>query len=58
MPEGSVAVEKQLSNTDKEKYANVDFKFQLLAQDIVSTDPISEKETYSDTNYVYLIRQF
>lgn len=54
MPEGSVAVEKQLSNTDKEKYANVDFKFQLLAQDIVSTDPISEKETYSDTNYVYL----
>lgn len=54
MPEGSVAVEKQLSNTDKEKYANVDFKFQLLAQDIVSTDPISEKETYSDTKYVYL----
>lgn len=51
MPEGKVAVEKQLSNTDKEKYANVEFKFQLLAQDITSKD--DKKETYSD-DYVTL----
>lgn len=51
MPEGKVAVEKQLSNTDKEKYANVEFKFQLLAQKITSTD--DKKETYSD-DYVTL----
>lgn len=33
VPKNSVTVEKQLSNTDKEKYANVEFKFQLLLQD-------------------------
>ena len=33
VPKKSVTVEKQLSNTDKEKYANVEFKFQLLFQD-------------------------
>ena len=33
VPKQSVTVEKQLSNTDKEKYANVEFKFQLLLQD-------------------------
>ena len=54
MPEGTVAVEKQLSNTDKEKYANVEFKFQLLAQKILSTDPQSGKETYSENEYVPL----
>ena len=48
MPEGTVAVEKQLSNTDKEKYANVEFKFQLLAQKVISTDKTTGKETYSN----------
>ena len=38
VPDGSVTVQKQLSNTDKEKYADVGFKFQLLVKD--------EKETY------------
>lgn len=33
VPKKSVTVEKQLSNTNKEKYANVEFKFQLLLQD-------------------------
>ena len=33
VPKKSVTVEKQLSNTDKEKYADVEFKFQLLLQD-------------------------
>lgn len=33
VPKKLVTVEKQLSNTDKEKYANVEFKFQLLLQD-------------------------
>lgn len=32
VPKKSVTVEKQLSNTDKEKYADVEFKFQLLVQ--------------------------
>ena len=48
MPEGTVAVEKQLSNTDKEKYTNVEFKFQLLAQKVISQDKTTGKETYSD----------
>lgn len=38
VPDGSVKVQKQLSNTDKEKYADVKFKFQLLVKD--------EKENY------------
>ena len=38
VPDGSVTVQKQLSNTDKEKYADVEFKFQLLVKD--------EKENY------------
>lgn len=46
IPAKSVAVEKQLSNTDKEKYANVDFKFRLYAQQIVNTNPT---ETYNET---------
>lgn len=33
VPDGSVTVQKQLSNTDKEKYADVGFKFQLLVKD-------------------------
>lgn len=32
VPKKSVTVEKQLSNTDNEKYADVEFKFQLLVQ--------------------------
>lgn len=32
VPEGSVEVKKELSNTDKEKYANVQFKFKLHVQ--------------------------
>lgn len=46
IPAKSVAVEKQLSNTDKEKYANVNFKFKLYAQHIVNTNPT---ETYNET---------
>lgn len=42
VPKKSVTVEKQLSNTDKEKYANVEFKFQLLLQD--------DKEEYVPSN--------
>lgn len=33
VPDGSVTVQKQLSNTDKEEYADVKFKFQLLVKD-------------------------
>ena len=34
IPEGSVEVKKELSNTDKEKYANVQFKFKVYAQKV------------------------
>ena len=32
VPDGQVKVTKELSNTDKEKYANVNFAFQIFAQ--------------------------
>lgn len=32
VPDGSIEVKKELSNTDKEKYANVLFKFKVYAQ--------------------------
>lgn len=43
VPKKSVTVEKQLSNTDKEKYADVEFKFQLLVKNA------QEKYVPSDT---------
>lgn len=54
IPDNSVAVEKRLSNTDKEKYTNVDFKFQLYAQKIKSS--VSGQETYYDDKYVLIDR--
>ena len=53
VPEGQIQVTKQLTNTDKEKYANVEFAFQVYAQKILSTDSLGN-ETYSDTEYVPL----
>lgn len=47
IPEGQVEVRKELSNTDKEKYSNVEFAFQLYAQDIVGEDS-QGNEIYSD----------
>ena len=52
IPEGQVEVRKELSNTDKEKYSNVKFAFQVYAQERLSTDA-NGNETYSD-NYVLL----
>mgnify|MGYP002550236027 CR=1 FL=1 len=52
IPEGQVEVRKELSNTDKEKYSNVKFAFQVYAQDILSTDA-NGNETYKD-EYVLL----
>lgn len=43
VPKKSVTVEKRLSNTDKEKYADVEFKFQLLVKNA------QEKYVPSDT---------
>lgn len=48
VPKGTVEVTKELSNTDKEKYANVDFAFQVYAQKIVETDDFGN-ETYPDS---------
>ena len=42
VPDGQVKVTKELSNTDKEKYANVDFAFQIFAQ------KLKDDGTYSD----------
>ena len=53
IPEGQVEVRKELSNTDKEKYSNVEFAFQLYAQKALSTGA-NGNETYSDTEYELL----
>ena len=47
VPQGTVEVEKQLTNTDKEKYSDVEFGFRVWAQEIVNTDS-SGNETYSE----------
>lgn len=47
VPEGMVEVSKELDNTDKEKYADVEFAFQFYAQKIISTDEFGN-ETYSN----------
>lgn len=52
VPEGQIEVKKELTNTDKEKFANVEFAFQVWAQEIVGTDA-QGNETYSD-KYVTL----
>ena len=49
VPKKSVTVEKQLSNTDKEKYADVEFKFQLLVKDAKEKYvPLNTKGILSD----------
>lgn len=49
VPKKSVTVEKQLSNTDKEKYADVEFKFQLLVKDVQEKYvPLNTKGILSD----------
>lgn len=49
VPKKSVTVEKQLSNTDKEKYADVEFKFQLLVKDVTGEYvPLNTKGILSD----------
>ena len=45
VPDGSIEVKKELSNTDKEKYANVLFKFKVYAQKSKG-DGTFEKNTY------------
>lgn len=54
VPDGSVTVQKQLSNTDKEKYADVKFKFQLLVKDKnkIWYDPANPDGTLSDGSKV------
>ena len=45
VPDGSIEVKKELSNTDKEKYANVLFKFKVYAQKSKG-DGTFEENTY------------
>lgn len=52
VPDGAIEVTKELSNTDKEKYANVEFAFQVYAQKIEGHDA-DGNELYSD-EYVTL----
>ena len=47
IPEGEIQVSKELSNTDKDKYANVEFAFQVYAQKEVGTDDVGNP-TFSD----------
>lgn len=53
VPSGAIEVTKELSNTDKEKYANVQFAFQVYAQEITDYDT-EGNEIYSEKNYVTL----
>lgn len=53
VPEGSVEVRKELSNTDKEQYSNETFKFRVYAQKITDTDE-KGNETYDAEDYVVL----
>lgn len=53
VPEGTIEVSKELTNTDKEKYANVEFAFQVWAQEVTGKDP-QGNEIYSDDKYVLL----
>ena len=53
VPEGTIEVTKDLTNTDKEKYANVEFAFQVFAQKITGCDE-QGNEIYSDDGYVTL----
>ena len=53
VPEGAIQVTKDLTNTDKEKYANVEFAFQVYAQKITDIDS-QKNEVYSETEYVTL----
>ena len=54
IPKGTFDVSKELTNTDKEKYANVQFAFQAFAQKIVSVDENTGVETYDPDQYVPL----
>ena len=45
VPDGAVTVAKELSNTDKEKYANEDFQFELYVQE--------KADDWTDTNPSY-----
>ena len=45
VPDGSIEVKKELSNTDKEKYANVRFKFKVYAQKSKGNETF-EENTY------------
>lgn len=53
IPEGQIEVKKELSNTDKEKYSNVDFGFQVYAQKVKKTYG-NGNETYFDDEYELL----
>ena len=48
IPKGEVLVEKELSNTDKDKYANVQFAFQVYVQEVdqIDGDNITFKDNY------------
>lgn len=64
VPDGQVKVTKKLSNTDKEKYANVDFAFQIFAQksnndgsfsdeyELLGSDSGATKENGETLNFV------
>lgn len=52
VPDGSVTVEKQLSSTDKENYADVEFKFQLLVKDGEDYVPLATNGILSDGSKV------
>lgn len=54
IPKGTVEIEKQLSNTDKEKYKDVEFAFQVFAQEIDLNKTTEKGENYIENSYATL----
>lgn len=53
VPDGQIEVQKELSNTDKEEYANEQFKFQIFVQE-KAENYIDEFPSYKDNEYIQL----
>lgn len=53
VPAGTINVTKQLSNTDQDEFANVEFAFQVWAQKVINKD-LDGNEVYDPDEYVLL----
>ena len=54
IPVGNVEVEKQITNTDKEKYADADFSFQMYLQKKTGQVDANKNDTFYENEYSLL----